>query len=91
MVRVMEPAQETPQELQEKALAFVQERWRDIPCPRCGETEWGVAASVGLQSYPPIPRRVVPLFPITCQTCGYTDFLNGVIAGLFPRAKGSEQ
>jgi hypothetical protein len=59
----------------------------DMECPICHTHDWGIA-DVGLLSVRVDPneatfgggeiveRRAYPLVPVTCETCGYTYFIN---------------
>lgn len=75
-------------ERKQLVLAWLNRRWKGArPCPVCQEINWQIddvgqlpttsATTDGAQGY--------PLFPVTCQDCGYSFFINGIVAGIFPR------
>jgi hypothetical protein len=81
-------SQEEKQKIVEWLKAKAGEKAR--PCPICGHTEWAIADEAV------IPVRlekkkimlgggpIYPLAMLVCMNCGNTQFLNLVLAGLFP-------
>ena len=58
-------------------------------CPICKQNNWGVSESLALlprliKDAMDAPNLVYPVFLVTCGTCGYTMFINALIAGLLP-------
>lgn len=88
-----DPLKLTPEQL-EKAVAWLQSHDHPAPpCPICGQNKW----TVGIHLVQPItmgPDRNVhlggvsyPFLQVISPKCGYTMFVNAVIAGLVPKAE----
>jgi hypothetical protein len=79
------------QEQQQAAQAWLQEHWTIAICPFHGPTNWSIGATlVGTVTF--ANGGIVmgggplyPLLPVTCSVCGYTVFINALIAGLVSR------
>lgn len=69
---------------------FLNERWGNVKCPVCGNTDWTIMEGVyelrELNLYAPGVKKpndnITPLIPVTCNHCGNTLFLNAYIVGL---------
>jgi predicted nucleic-acid-binding Zn-ribbon protein len=71
----------------DRALAWVHEHgFQDHICPLCGQNSWAIGDVLDLPTHGALElAEVYPVFPLTCQTCGYAVFFNAVAAGLLPR------
>lgn len=83
-------------------LGFLREKWRDRPCPMCGQNSWSVQQGVfallelrekevAIGSSSPPPDRpapqVVPVVPVVCKSCGNTVLINAIVADIIEEAK----
>jgi hypothetical protein len=72
----------------EKALRHLNEKWGQKNCPMCGINNWNVSDKifelrefnngnlvVGKES------TIFPVFPVSCNNCGNSIFVNALIAG----------
>lgn len=72
---------------QEKLIKHINSKWGTKLCPYCGQNDWNVGESivstvtVGNNREMQIGGRFQPLVTITCNHCGNTIFVNGLIAG----------
>lgn len=61
--------------------------WKNKNCPICGNVHWGIdnrivtPLNVDENKSINIGGRFNPLVPITCDTCGYTIFINALKLG----------
>ncbi len=62
---------------------------RDLVCPISGDSQWTVQDRVALAPLIDLPElnlrkshRALPLAVLTCETCGYTTFVNLLQLGL---------
>lgn len=62
------------------ALAFLNEKGQEKPCPHCGEENWAVAFSPGEGLFAYLPQRTMAsegdrryqgVYNVVCLTCGY--------------------
>jgi predicted RNA-binding Zn-ribbon protein involved in translation (DUF1610 family) len=80
----------------ENALKHLNKKWGQKNCPMCGENSWNVSDKifelrefhngnlvVGKES------TIFPVFPVSCNNCGNSIFVNALIAGAIQ--KPSEQ
>lgn len=71
---------------QEKLLKKMDKLWKNKQCPICGETAWGIDPTivtpieVGENKSIQLGGKFRPLITTTCDTCGYTFFINALIA-----------
>jgi len=72
----------------EKASAWLEKHWKgDRRCPVCANNTWGVSDDI-VEMRPFRGGSLVaggviyPLFTVTCETCGFTQLFNAVLAGL---------
>jgi hypothetical protein len=86
---------ETPKEdSSKKVIEYLEAKWIGLKsCPICTNSTW----NAGQQASVPVGPGMVlgphyPLFPISCTTCGYTFFINALVAGLAesPNPSGEE-
>jgi hypothetical protein len=81
----------TPEEVQ-KAITWLNAHWG--PADKCpmhgGQVSWGVEAqlveTVGYGVMAGRGRTTYPMLVVICQTCGFTVFVNAVMAGIVPTA-----
>jgi hypothetical protein len=67
----------------EQLLVWLQRQWPPPRrCPVCSGSKWQLDDHAELPTPPPGRPPAYPLFPVTCETCGYVFFINGHIAGL---------
>ena len=71
-----------------KAAEWLDLHWKgDWNCPICGNSDWGgEEQAMELRAFDEgrllSTGPVIPLFVITCTTCGNTLFFNAILAGL---------
>ncbi len=76
-----------PQELA-RAQVWFQERVLDpqLRCPICHSHDWRMQPVLGqiehLTETPPISTGRLPVFVVTCRTCGYFLTINALDAGV---------
>ncbi len=69
----------------EKLVKRLNQKWKDIPCPFCGDHKWSVdpkivtPVEVLANKKMNLGGRFQPLVPITCGCCGYTAFINALV------------
>ena len=66
-----------------QVLNWMERKWRHGPCPVCGEDKWraeGRAFRVPRVVLPPV--LFPPVFPVVCEGCGHTIWIDCTIAGL---------
>lgn len=72
---------------QERLIRHINDRWQTKACPYCGQNDWNIGdsivstISIGNNKEMQIGGRFQPLVTITCNHCGNTVFVNGLIAG----------
>jgi predicted nucleic-acid-binding Zn-ribbon protein len=56
----------------------------DVSCPICNHDDWTVAELGEVRMYEPgrLSSQILPVVPISCDTCGYTMFFNAVTLGV---------
>lgn len=66
----------------EQAQRWLTQTWKTPKdCAICRNTNWVVSEAVTVVPYGAAGRHV-PLFAVTCGTCGYTLLFNALVAGL---------
>jgi hypothetical protein len=78
----------------EKAERWLQEKWPISACPFHGPTVWQIGNLVQTIPYSGgdfnLGGPTYPLLSVICMTCGYTVFVNAVIAGVVSSSSPSE-
>ncbi len=80
-------------EKQEKAIKWLEEKWKNKQCECCGENDWEVLdhlvtpvrydeSGISLSNV-----RLIPQIIIVCINCGYTKYFNSVIMGIVDSGK----
>jgi hypothetical protein len=71
-------------------------QWRHRECPVCGHNNyappdkaWEVRPFRGGQTVIGGPGGILPMFPVTCTTCGYIIWINAIVAGVIGQSKPS--
>jgi hypothetical protein len=60
-------------------------RWsQSKQCPICGTEEWSVSGIPYALQQIGSPNAILPLYPVTCTSCGHTILFNAFAAGLLP-------
>jgi len=70
----------------QNAIKHLQEKWGNKACPMCGQNNWTVSdnlfelrefqgGNIILGSGP-----IIPVFPVTCNNCGNTVLVNGIVS-----------
>lgn len=68
----------------EKLIDHLKEKWKDAPCPMCGNKSFQVADKVfELREFAGGDFLVgggplIPIIPVTCENCGNTIMINAV-------------
>ena len=79
----------------DKLLKKLDEKWKDIPCPFCGDHEWTVDPTivtpleVNSNKQMNLGGKFHPLVPVTCRCCGYTAFINALVLDCIEDGKES--
>ena len=79
-------------EQRQKAADWVNQHWAKKDCPFHGPTNWQLEPVMGeVRTFSGGtlvlgPGTLFPLIVLTCSVCGYSVFVNAVVAGLVPRA-----
>jgi predicted nucleic-acid-binding Zn-ribbon protein len=77
----------------ERGMEWLNKNWHTPKaCPICKQNNWAVSESLALlprlvKDAMEAPNLVYPVFLVTCGTCGYTLFINALVAGLLPQEK----
>lgn len=77
----------------QKAIKHLQEKWGSKPCPMCGHNNWSVSdnlfelrefqgGNIVLGAGP-----IIPVFPVTCNNCGNTVLVNGIVSHVVDQKK----
>jgi len=76
---------------------FLQAKWKDRPCPMCGQDSWSIqqgvfallelhekGVAIGSSSPSPVhpAAEVVPVVPVVCKSCGNTVLVNAIVADI---------
>ena len=69
------------------AIKTLEKQWGDKPCPMCSGPNWTVGNTVyQLAEFHKgdvvIGGSIVPVYPVSCTTCGYTVLVNAIISGM---------
>jgi len=74
-----------------KAVEWVREKWSTDECPfHSGATNWYIDHSIAeTPSYAPLAQFTggvvrYPSIVVICSICGYTVFVNAILAGVLP-------
>ncbi len=82
----------------EALLAFVESKQKTVDCPRCHTNHWSVTGPVhalvagddgGRIDFAAGAYGALPLAAIICTTCGYTEFVSLVVAGVEKRPQAT--
>jgi hypothetical protein len=71
-----------------KATEWIQKKWTGSQaCPICRHDDWSVGPVLEIRQYHEGNlvlggSAIVPIFPVTCTTCGYTCLFSAILAGL---------
>jgi hypothetical protein len=76
-------------EQQEAARKWLDEKWTRWDCPFHGDTTWGLGSVIhGAQAWVPKGGKNIgksyPVVVLTCNTCGYSVFINAITMGIIP-------
>ncbi|MBW3081983.1 hypothetical protein [Bifidobacterium phasiani] len=70
------------------ALQWLDDHWtKNRECPLCGTTDWALVQTFEAREYEGgnmvvgLGSQILPITPVFCRNCGYTFFINAVIAG----------
>jgi hypothetical protein len=92
---------DAPEDLQERyvdqvieGIQWLNRQWGPHRrCPYCDHSGWAVGVPVEILTEPLLPDNVasklVPVFPVTCTTCGQTTLISGPYAGVRKPGAGS--
>jgi hypothetical protein len=75
----------------EKLINHLKEKWGGQKCPLCLHGEWSVQDNAyELREFHGGSMVIggsalIPVVPVTCNNCGNTVLINGIIAGLVDR------
>lgn len=79
------PVYENPAH-KERIIEWIKSYWKHGPCPVCESDNWEAGPVYEVRSFAPgglaVPRSVLPVFSISCKTCGYVLFIDAVMAGV---------
>jgi len=69
----------------QKIALWLRDHWEHGPCPVCHSTSFQFGPLLEVPSYDPkmgLSRSVLPVFGVSCETCGYLLFFNALAAGI---------
>lgn len=66
----------------QRAEAWLEERWQDRPCPVCASKTWSGGARLGQIENLDSAGRRIPVFYVSCTTCGYTALVHAIYGGI---------
>lgn len=72
----------------DKLIAFLQAKWKNADCRRCGKVAWSVHGVVQVSLARTTDRgiamggTIIPTGLVICRECGSTEMVNLVVAGL---------
>lgn len=81
----------------QNAIRHLQNKWGNKPCPMCAHNNWTVsdklfelrefqAGNIVLGAVP-----IIPVFPVTCNNCGNTVLVNGIVSQVVEPKKNETQ
>ena len=80
------------------AIKWLDEHWTtDRKCPLCGTADWALVQTFEAREYEGgslvvgLGSQILPITPVFCKNCGYTFFINAVIAGSAIAPKSDEE
>ena len=71
---------------QNKFIEHINKKWKRSTCPFCDENDWDLnsqivtAVSVDEHNNFKLYGKFQPLVTLTCKNCGYTVFINSIVA-----------
>ena len=70
-----------------QAIAYLQTKWQNRPCPLCGVGNWNVQDSTYQltefnQGTMVLGGPLIPVIPVVCGNCGNRVLVNAIIAGI---------
>jgi len=90
------PQAQFTDEQRERLGNWFRTQWHHGACPVCNtnvwappDKPWEVRPFHGGQVVIGGPGGIIPMFPITCVTCGYIVWINAVVAGVVGNSKPS--
>lgn len=72
---------------QQRALDWINQKWKDKICPICGDMHWTIMSVMELRQYENGSiilggnSVTLPVVPVICNNCGYTRFFNAMMIG----------
>ncbi len=79
----------------EKIIKHLKEKWKGRACPMCGIGNWNISDKMfelrefhGGNMVMGGNSSVAPVATVTCDNCGNTVLVNGIVAGLTEHKKG---
>jgi predicted nucleic-acid-binding Zn-ribbon protein len=81
----------------QRAFAWLNSHWTNPHfCPICSSNNWQIGNVFELRTFNTGalviggPQPIFPVFPVTCNVCGFTYFFNAVVAGVVPGATAQQ-
>lgn len=80
-----------------KAADWLNKNWQGAKkCPICENNNWDISSNlVEIRQFNKgdlvADGLVYPLFSVTCKVCGYTLFINAIVAGFIDNPKKEEK
>ena len=75
----------------EKLIGHLKQKWGGQKCPMCHQGKWSVQDNVyelrGFHGGSMVfgGSALIPIVPVTCDNCGNTILVNGIMAGVVDR------
>lgn len=69
----------------EKLVKTLEERWKNVPCPYCGDHKWTVDPTIRTTIEVTQDKKMnfggefQPFVAVTCRCCGNTAFVNALV------------
>jgi hypothetical protein len=82
----------------ERAAAWVRDNWKlPATCAICGSNNWQISDVYEMRRFREGAiviggsQPVLPVFPVTCNVCGNTIFINAVVSGVVAPSKAASE
>jgi len=81
--------------VRDKIIEHLKGKWKDAKCPMCNEAIWEVVSTI--YSPPQFAKggvvlggEVIPTVPVVCTNCGFTAWVNAMVAGILDQKEDAQ-